>query len=521
MNLGRRPSRVSKHILRNWMPLLTLLVGVSVPVHAANIHIDPTIASDCTTTYNAATRTCAGGSALAYRTLAAGLGAASPGDVVLLRGGTYGQLAPSVSGTSAQPITIKNYPAETATITGSVVGLWIIGRTDLIVEGLTVSSATGFCRLEDSTRIILQNNTFQNSTGSGTTAGCKFVRTTHSRVLNNAIINGNDSLLLQDASDRNLVVGNTFTTGRHSQLSIRCSEYNVIRSNTFANSVQKSIEIYDCDSISDAPERFDSTHHNLIEQNRFTQTADSSSYNDYNAIQHGGQETIVRRNVFYNNLGGGLHYNTYSAEATVLYGNRSYHNVFDDNECWAIYGEGENAPNYTDNRVVNSILWRNTDCSGGGSQTNIADADAVAMVNNSLVAADPGFVNAAGRDYRLTAGSAQIDAGAFMTQTRSAGSGTSLPVNDARYFFDGYQITGELGDQIQLQGQTVTVRVTAIDYSTNTLTLSGPLTWTSGQGVHLAYAGSAPDIGAFEFGMTDAPPPTRPSAPRNLRIDNP
>lgn len=512
---------VKQQPFRRWMCLLAFMSGVALPAHAATIHIDPTIGSDCPTTYNAAARTCSGGSAGAYRTLSAGLGSASPGDTVLLRAGTYGQLAPSVSGTSAQPITIKSYMGETATITGSVVGLWIIGRTDLILEGLTVSNSTGFCRLEDSTRITLQNNTFQNSTGSGTTAGCKFVRTTHSRMLNNAIVNGNDSLLLQDASDRNLVSGNTFTTGRHSQLSIRCSEYNVIRNNTFANSVQKSIELYDCDSISDAPERFDSTHHNLIEHNRFTQTADSSSYNDYNAIQHGGQETIVRRNVFYNNLGGGLHYNTYSAEATVLYGNRSYHNVFHDNECWAIYGEGENAPNYTDNRVLNSIFWRNTDCGGGGSQTNIADADAVTMVSNALLSADPGFVSAVGRDYRLTVGSSQIDAGSFLTQTSGAGSGTSLPVNDVRYFYDGFQISGESGDQIQLQGQVGTVRVTAINYATNTLTLSAPLTWSAGQGVHLAYAGSAPDIGAFEFGLPDLPPPTRPAAPRNLRIENP
>jgi hypothetical protein len=302
-------------------------------------------------------------------------------------------------------------------------------------------------------------------------------------------------------------------------VSIRCSEYNVFRSNTFMNPIQKSVEIYDCDAVSDAPVRMDSTKHNLIELNRFAQSADSSSFNDYNAIQHAGQQNIVRKNVFYSNLGGGLHYNTYSAEATYLYENRSYNNTFDDNECWAIYGESSSST-YFDNRVVNSVFWRNTDCGGGGEQTRVPDADAVVLVNNRLATSDPGFTNAAGRDYTLSAGSALIDAGAFVTTAATSGSGTNLPVADALYFYSGYGIAGEVGDLVQLQGQTATARVTAINYATNTLTLSAPLTWTAGQGLHLAYSGSAPDVGAFEYGSSN-PTPSRPSPPRNLRILNP
>lgn len=480
--------------------LTLLLVALASPSWAAIRHVDTTLGSNCLTTYNATTRTCGTGTLIAYNTAAGALAAATAGDTVLLRAGTYApSLTPTVSGTNGNPITIENYPSETATISGTGIALVVEGRTDLVIRGLNTLNTSGFCRIYDSTRITIQLNTLNTTTSSGTTGGCKWARTTHSQFLNNTVIDGNDALLLQDASDFNRIAGNTFSTGRHSQVSLRCAEKNVIRGNRFANPVQKSIEIYDCDAISDAPSRFDSTKYNLIEDNTFTLTADSPSFNDYNAIQHAGQRTIARRNLFYTNLGGGLHYNTYPAESTYLYENRSYHNVFDSNECWAIFGEGDTAT-YYDNRVNNSIFWRNTDCAGGGSQVNVPDPVAVVMQNNALVTSDPGFVNAAARDYHLNSGSAQIDAGSFLTQADGAGtSSTSLIVDDPYVFFPGHGIAGEQGDLIQFSGQTATARITAINYATRTLTLATALTWSDNQGVSLPYNGSAPDRGAFEF----------------------
>jgi hypothetical protein len=117
---------------------------------------------------------------------------------------------------------------------------------------------------------------------------------------------------------------------------------------------------------------------------------------------------------------------------------------------------------------------------------------------NSL-AEDPKFTRASAGDFTLQATSPAIDRGGFLTQSIAAGSGTLLPVQDARYFSDGYGLIP--GDLIQLQGQTATARVSAVDYSANTLTLETPLSWTAGQGVSYAYAGSTPDIGAHERGM--------------------
>ena len=118
------------------------------------------------------------------------------------------------------------------------------------------------------------------------------------------------------------------------------------------------------------------------------------------------------------------------------------------------------------------------------------------------LARPPGFVDAKAENFRLMEKSPLIDAGAFLTTT--VGSGEKSPamrVRDAGYFYDGFGIEGEVGDLIQLQGETETARIKKIDLASGNLTLDRPLSWKDGQGVALAYTGAGPDIGAFEHGM--------------------
>jgi hypothetical protein len=125
------------------------------------------------------------------------------------------------------------------------------------------------------------------------------------------------------------------------------------------------------------------------------------------------------------------------------------------------------------------------------------------VIDNALATEDPRFVDELGYDFRLAPSSSFIDFAGFVTTTVSAGSGTSLPVHDALFFYDGYGIAGEIGDLIQLEGQSVRSRVVAVDDQSHTLTLDQPLSWGADQGVHLAYVGIAPDAGAFEFGLDE------------------
>ncbi|MBL3527184.1 MAG: cadherin-like domain-containing protein, partial [gamma proteobacterium endosymbiont of Lamellibrachia anaximandri] len=94
-----------------------------------------------------------------------------------------------------------------------------------------------------------------------------------------------------------------------------------------------------------------------------------------------------------------------------------------------------------------------------------------------------------------------------LTTTVGSGSGTTLVVDDAGYFYDGFGIDGEAGDEIQLQGSSETARIVEINYASHTITLDHALSWNAGQGVALKYNGSAPDMGAFEHvGNTDPDP---------------
>jgi hypothetical protein len=121
---------------------------------------------------------------------------------------------------------------------------------------------------------------------------------------------------------------------------------------------------------------------------------------------------------------------------------------------------------------------------------------------------DPGFVDLSGTnpdipdlpDLHLKANSTAIDQGIFLTTITSAsGSGTQFQVLDARYFMDGWGIPHVQGDEIQFFGSTQRARISNVNYTTNTITVDKSLSWTQNQGLCLAYQGSAPDLGAYEY----------------------
>lgn len=488
-----------------------ILVGLVQPgavfprADAVTVYVDPGIPSATCGDYSPEARTCGGGSATAYRTLNAAAAAATAGTTVSIRAGTYTEsLNPARSGTEAAPIVYRRHGTEAAVITRVDIGVTIIGREYVVLDGLTVTDVNGWVRLKDSRHITIQNSTFLNALARGTTGSIKVVRSTDNRILRNTIQEGNDNMVLVDAADRNLVEGNTFINGRHSLLSVRCSNANVFRGNTFSNQWEKDIEIFDCEGVgSDNPVRFNAAKRNLIEGNELTLTRPSGQDHDYNGIQHGAQQTIVRRNVFRNIPGGGVNYQEYPRESRYVYGNRMYHNTFYANRCHGIIGD-LGTGQYKDQQVKYNLLYKNVGCRNEDEQIRIPDRKAVALTRNAIEKVDPGFVNEAAHDFHLAPGSRLIDAAGPLTETIDAGSGTVLAVKDALYFYDGNGITGEIGDTIQLLGSPETAVVKAIDVKTNTLTLDRPLTWTKGQGVALRYAGSAPDMGAFEFGMAPA-----------------
>lgn len=114
---------------------------------------------------------------------------------------------------------------------------------------------------------------------------------------------------------------------------------------------------------------------------------------------------------------------------------------------------------------------------------------------NSIVG-NPMFTDTTNLDFRLQAGAMAIDAGRFLTETKSSGTGSIMFVENVAYFSDGLGFVP--GDRIYLDdGQSA--NITAIDRNLNILVLDVQLTYSAGQGVSLAYCGAAPDMGAIEY----------------------
>jgi hypothetical protein len=476
-----------------------LLVSFFSLAQASDVLIvDSRIEIPCTD-YSVEKRACVGGHNSAYPSTAGAIRDAHVGDKILMRGGTYGPIEVSVSGSDGHAVEISAFAGERVVITATEsVAIRVIGQHDILIRNLIVRDVSGFGRIEDSHRIVIDGLEFRNARSPGTTGALKFVRSSHNRLSNSTFEGGSDLLILQDDSNRNFIDRNTFGSARHSLISIRCSNQNIVRENEFANSWQKAMEIYDCQGISDAPVRLNSTARNIVEHNWFRLTASADRNHKFNAIQHGGQRTIVRHNVFSGNLGGGVNYQFYPDESLFVHGNRLYNNTFLDNRCGAIVAQRGARGRMYDNVAANNLLYGNVDCVGSSRQIDVEVRRSLRMRDNLLAKLDPGLVPTNDGRQCPAAGSPVVDAGVFVARTTSSGSGTIVPVDDSSWFSDGYGVVD--GDMIQFYGDRRRVRIVDVDYELQTIEIADEWSWEKEQGVHLAYEGAAPDQGAFEFG---------------------
>ena len=307
----------------------------------------------------------------------------------------------------------------------------------------------------------------------------------------------------------------------------------------------------------------DDTRYNVVEDNVFAYTHTPIDASPYAGIQYAAQYGIIRRNVFYHCTGMPISLSLYPDEAKFTYGNRIYNNVMVDNHFGGIaVPASQGTYTCSDNTIRNNIFYRNDfiqydfrwswydfldqkpmQVMIGGSSTildtytsifdhnnifNEAPDDIYAIAYGDRTSTsnppqhplswweqnhehyfhhnlqfDPLFVDTSIQDFHLQPASQMIDAGRFLARTIGSGNGsTTMIIDSAGYFMDGFGIAGLSGDTIQLEGQSERAVITLVNYETNTLTLDTPLTWKNGQNLGLKYHGLAPDIGAFEYGLT-------------------
>ena len=255
-----------------------------------------------------------------------------------------------------------------------------------------------------------------------------------------------DSITEGPVGGYNLYEGNRFGFSGASGLALR-TPYNLLRFNLFYQTDSGGLQV-----VSSAAGQ-DHADYNRIYRNSFYHT--------------GHQETDP-------GFQGGIYFANWSNQSPI--GNIVKGNAFYDNKNGAITYEGQIDPQVIETTGIRTAWTRDLSISS---------------------ASDPNNPNLP--DLHLQADSPCIDAGAFPTRiTSDAGSGTQFQVEDARYFIDGWGIPHVQGDEIQLSdGQQA--RITNVNYETNLITVDRVLTWTTNQGISLAYEGTAPDLGAYEL----------------------
>jgi len=472
-----------------------------------------------------------------WKSLAKVSEAAQAGDIVIFQAGTYpGNLAPKHSGRAGEPIVFRAENRRTARLVGSKQlrhAIHVDGKSYLRFEGFHIEPAAPrfgrWVSVTNSDHIELSDMLMQNAAGTGDLGktplviqGSDQVQLRHCRLQN--FLGGDMAHVFN--SQHILLEGNAIGHAGHSPLALspRIELFKglsdvVLRGNVFFAGWGRPFEIF-------------SERNVLFEENLIIDA--------YNGARSAGPEAkmmtengIVRFNRVYRNWGAPVNLGYYHPKADA-HRSRYYHNVIDDNPERAIRIE-----TVRDHVFKNNIFSRN-DTTGGGRQVVFrGDSDTFQMHTNAFWAGDlpvrmenlkngegyslsqvqedvwsqrrgpqfqgnlevdPRFVDSRNYNHALSAESPLIDAGDFLTRAATSGSGRTVKVADAAYFYDGFGIEGEQGDTIAIGNRENQARVVNVDLAANTIHLDRDVSWDANAPVSLVWGGSQPDIGVYEQG---------------------
>ncbi len=129
----------------------------------------------------------------------------------------------------------------------------------------------------------------------------------------------------------------------------------------------------------------------------------------------------------------------------------------------------------------------------GGNESNSIELVSLAAAKFTNVPSRPDDTDT-DLDWSYQEDSPLVDAGGHLTLANGAGvASTSLTVDDAHYFFDGFGGYGQTKDTIYIEGDGAHT-ITAIDYSTNVITLATAATWSDNAKIYLG-EDDTPNIG--------------------------
>ena len=484
-----------------------------------------------------------------WQTLAKANATVQPGDTVVLGAGRYqGLIEPVAGGEPGRPITWRAEPALGAVITGGpsaggpVTCVRLVKKSWLRLADLALEPERGGgMQLQGVERSRFSGLRLTRSDGVYAPVDCRDCH--HNQfvdiVCDRAVLAGADGHIATDMWSNYHCTHTVFDrcvfrrAGHHPFQMWFDSDHNVVRRCVFDGRWGRDFEFF-------------STPRVLIEQCVITNSADSSGSADGRAKLF-TIDGIFRRNVIYRNWSGPLVINSYQYEqlpifemaGTRLYQNTWYrnyeygfemidlnqhpephhvrdnvfaNNLFADNDPG---GDGLALLLYRniadDNRFLNNLLWAGRlgaktvyyDFTFPGLKAWPGQRYSAPEANQALpgqfaanLEADPRLTAPRRDDFRLRPDSPCRDAGRPLAATTAAGRGAELPVDDARWFYDGFGIDGEQGDLIWVGQAKAEARVKQADLARRVLLLDRPLTWATGDPVTLPFAGQAPDLGA-------------------------
>ena len=496
----------------------------------------------------------------------------SPGDVLLVRGGTYAdQLFVTVTdGTADKPITVQAYPGEKPIIGGhSGYGAFIIAEKPYYVfDGLSYEGmfdGNYVFWIHDTHHITLRNISIKNFANDMVllhSCADVVIENSYFDTTGNPAESGFGEHIWVAGSSRVLIQNNTLIRAGHASISLiddnrngNRSVNNVIRNNRIEQHWGGGIyvgnysraNLVDNNQISFAGENVPypklgiglSCPDNIIRRNVISRTGSSRqaldngmgiyAWDDGGKIQNAIDNRIYN-NVIYRSANRGLYFflrGTSEATRNKFVNNVIYHNkeqFCDDYGCAKgleisvdSYHTLNKWPSYpNENFFFNNVILSAIDGVDQPDGTSVSYdyegwTKSVTQLQTDYpkyfkgnTTANPKFVDADNGSFLLQGSSPLIDGGADLTRTVSAGTNTTqVRVEDARFFTDGYSVVP--GDVIKI-GTNDPVSITAVDLTSNTLTVARGVTFKAGDVVNLPFAGAKPDIGAFEYGQSSLIP---------------
>jgi hypothetical protein len=466
-----------------------------------------------------------------YTSISACATAAKAGDTCVIYAGSYSGWSQSSNGSSGNPITFTANSGDTVTVTSSID---LSSRSYIKISYLNVRGSvtgngsthhnvidhntftdTGF-RINDGQGNGGSDNVISNNTVAfpNRTSGYNgfYVYGDRNRFENNTIHGGGRDCF--GLGGDNVVVRNNYcydedgsSTGEHIDFvqvmgggTVPTLRWSLIEGNVFKSSYNQSHSLI-LRNGSGAPDI-----DGIIYRFNYNYDVDSGITNG------GGTDDHVINTAIYNN--------TFALERTSAENGYAL-------SCWG----GRLAI------VANNIAYKSG--AGGWSPTGCAVAEDGALLTNGTLAFIPGFSGTYNYPYSaeatyntlrnkdpmfanyptdasLKTGSPAIGAGVALAKATNSGSNsTSLVITNIHAFQPGW--AGVSGDCIRV-GSSAKTCITAMNYSTNTVTVSPAISWSTNDPVNLekdttgrvVLNGTNPDIGAARpnTSATQVAPPT-------------